>query len=165
MSNVPSNRDSQPGLFSLLNPFEWFKFGFHFVYMLVIALKHATWDQAREAVHHMPQDEVPAPAKAALVVFNAGWLLFLVVIWCLFHAVLPFMIFSVAEDLFLLALLVAGGSCSTWLFNLYARGKVGVPAFVRPRTMVVPPDQIPEQVDLGEGVRERAPEGVRREGE
>lgn len=163
MAQLPDN-DRKPSIFSALNPLEWAKFGFHFVYMLVVALKHATWDQAREAVHHMPEDEVPAPAKAALVVFNAGWLFLIVIIWILTHALLPFLVFSIAEDLLLLALLVAGGSVSTWFFNLYARKLVGKPAFIRSRT-VMAPDQIGEAFQPKEGVRERVPEGVRREDE
>lgn len=172
MTQLPSNREpsTTSTLLKLVNPLEWFRIGFGFVSFLFLAFRHATWDQVREAAIHMPEDRIPAPAKAGLVIFHSASLLAVVVLWAITHALLPFLIFSIAEELFLGALLTGAISVSCWGFNRYARSIVGVPAFIRPRTVVVPADQVTGQIgeDLdveGEGVRERVPEGVRREDE
>jgi hypothetical protein len=134
----------------------------------IVAYKHATWDQAREALQHVRAPYVPAPAKWLLGVGLAVELLIAFKLWLLLHLMLPFLLASPVEDL----LMVPPLCVMLWGFNLYSRRKKSATVTERLQRrlglestgdlkrrlelMAVPP--VPE--DLQHGGRTVAPGGV-----
>ncbi len=114
-------------LLHVLNPLEWISLGVTITSMLLSAFRHATLDQVKEGAVHMRNPLVPGPAKALLMVSATGAVLVVVIIWIIIHGLLPFLLLSVVEDIFLLVLLLALEFLCCWVFNYYARSSLPPP--------------------------------------